>query len=226
MPKNQNAPRIHYTLSLPKPHEQYLHVACSFDVASDQVEVFLPSWRPGRYEIANFAKNIKGFKIFNEANECVPFQKSSKDSWIIDCENAKTIKIKYQYYSKDLNAGSTYVSEDLLYVNPVNCLLYTNESFDASVDLHLNIPKNWKIASSLEKTGLTLKAPSFEALYDSPFICSKKLVNESYTIGDTKFIIWFNDLKDIPWERLLNDFERFSKKQIEDFGEFLANFLP
>lgn len=220
MPKNQNEPRIHYTLSIPKPHEQYLHIACSFDVASDQVEVFLPSWRPGRYEIANFAKNIKGLKIFNEANECVPFQKSSKDSWIIDCKNAKTLKVKYQYYSKDLNAGSTYVSEDLLYVNPVNCLLYTNESFDAPVDLQLAIPENWKIASSLEKTGLSLKAPSFEALYDSPFICSKKLVHQSYTIGNTKFIIWFNDLKDIPWERLLNDFERFSKKQLEDFGEF------
>ena len=80
MPKIQNSPLVNYILSIPSPHEQYLHIECTFDVGSDQIEVFLPSWRPGRYEISNFAKNIRGFKIFNEANELVPFQKSSKDS--------------------------------------------------------------------------------------------------------------------------------------------------
>ena len=220
MPKIQNSPLVNYILSIPSPHEQYLHIECTFDVGSDQIEVFLPSWRPGRYEISNFAKNIRGFKIFNEANELVPFQKSSKDSWIIDCQNTHKIKIKYQYYSNELNAGSTYVSDKLLYVNPVNCLIYIEELFNKPIHLQLDIPKNWQIATSLETLDATLTAPSFEVLYDSPFICSNKLVNESYTIGQTKFFVWFNDIQDIPWDRLLNDFERFSKKQIKDFGEF------
>ena len=57
---------MNFHLSIPKPNEQYLHIECSFTVNQEHLEIFLPSWRPGRYEIANFAKNIRGFKVFNE----------------------------------------------------------------------------------------------------------------------------------------------------------------
>ena len=59
---------MNFHLSIPKTNEQYLHIECSFAVNQEHIEIFLPSWRPGRYEIANFAKNIRGFKVFNEKN--------------------------------------------------------------------------------------------------------------------------------------------------------------
>ena len=97
---NQTA-SMNFHLSIPRPNEQYLHLECSFSVNQEQIEIFLPSWRPGRYEIANFAKNIRGFKVFNEKNQLVPFNKNSKDSWIINAGKSKSLNIKYQYYSND-----------------------------------------------------------------------------------------------------------------------------
>ena len=35
----------------------------------------LPSWRPGRYELGNFAKNIKDFKVFTNDFQEVNFSK-------------------------------------------------------------------------------------------------------------------------------------------------------
>ena len=35
----------------------------------------LPSWRPGRYELGNFAKNIKDFRVFTEKIICYNFLK-------------------------------------------------------------------------------------------------------------------------------------------------------
>ena len=211
---------MNFHLSIPKPNEQYLHIECSFAVNQEHIEIFLPSWRPGRYEIANFAKNIRGFKVFNEKNQLVPFTKKSKDSWVINAGKSKSLNIKYQYYSNELNAGSTYVSEDILYVNPVNCFIYTKEHFDSLIEIELDISKDWKIATSLNISERKLAADSFDALFDAPFICSDSLLKKSYTVNGILFNIWFNDLQDVPWKKLIHDFERFTSKQIEDFGEF------
>lgn len=211
---------MNFHLSIPKPNEQYLHIECSFAVNQEHIEIFLPSWRPGRYEVANFAKNIRGFKVFNEKNQLVPFTKKSKDSWVINTGKSKSLNIKYQYYSNELNAGSTYLSEDMLYVNPVNCFIYTKEHFESLIEIELDISKNWKIATSLNISERKLAADSFDALFDAPFICSDSLLKKSYTVNGILFNIWFNDLQDIPWKKLIHDFERFTSKQIEDFGEF------
>ena len=56
-----------------------------------------------------------------------------------------SLNIKYQYYSNELNAGSTFVSETMLYVNPVNCFIYTKEHIDDSIEIDLKIPEDWKI---------------------------------------------------------------------------------
>ena len=158
---------MNFHLSIPKPNEQYLHIECSFTVKQEHIEIFLPSWRPGRYEIANFAKNIRGFKVFNEKNQLVPFTKKSKDSWVINAGKSNSLNIKYQYYSNELNAGSTYVSEDMLYVNPVNCFVYTKEHFDSLIEIELDISKDWKIATSLNISERKLAADSFDALFDA-----------------------------------------------------------
>ena len=149
MSKSNQKAGMNFHLSIPKLNEQYLYVACSLPVNQEEIEIFLPSWRPGRYEIANFAKNIRGFKVFNEKNQLVSFVKNSKDSWIINVGQSKTLNIKYQYYSNELNAGSTYVSEDMLYVNPVNCFIYSKEYLNSSIEIEIDIPEDWKIATSL-----------------------------------------------------------------------------
>ena len=46
----------------------------------------LPAWRPGRYELGNFAKNIKDFNPFGANNEFLNFSKKTKDLWLIECE--------------------------------------------------------------------------------------------------------------------------------------------
>ena len=209
-----------FNLSIPNPHQQFVHIELLLHDISGDVELFLPTWRPGRYEEANFAKQIKAVKVYNENNQAISCDKTSKHTWLIASGASKSLRIQYQFYAAELNAGSTYVSESMLYVNPVNCLMYSKDSFENSVQVNLNLPSDWKIACSLKSKNASLYASSFEELFDSPFICSADLKHKSYEIDDIKFTVWFNDLENINWSRLIKDFEKFSRKQIEDFGEF------
>ena len=146
-----------------------------FPVDENKTIIHLPSWRPGRYELGNFAKNIKNFKVFNDQNKAVNFHKINKDSWEISSNETKYIKIEYQYYANELNAGSSYFDEQQLYVNPVNCFLYAEGKEQFPISLELNIPENYTIASSLVQENNFLLAENFDELADSPFICSENL---------------------------------------------------
>ena len=212
--------RIFYTIDCDNAQQHFIKIKVQFPVDENKTIIHLPSWRPGRYELGNFAKNIKNFKVFNDQNKAVNFQKINKDSWEISSYETKYIRIEYQYYANELNAGSSYYNENQLYVNPVNCFLYAEGKEQFPISLELNIPENYTIASSLVQENNFLLAENFDELADSPFICSENLEKQTYSVADTNFHIWFNNQLNIPWERVIDDFRNFTKKQIEDFGEF------
>ena len=212
--------RIFYTIDCDNSQQHFIKIKVQFPVDENKTIIHLPSWRPGRYELGNFAKNIKNFKVFNDQNKAVNFHKINKDSWEISSNETKYIKIEYQYYANELNAGSSYFDEQQLYVNPVNCFLYAEGKEQFPISLELNIPENYTIASSLVQENNFLLAENFDELADSPFICSENLEKQTYIVADTNFHIWFNNQLNIPWERVIDDFRNFTKKQIEDFGEF------
>lgn len=199
---------------------QYVQLTVCFSTSEAETFIQLPSWRPGRYELGNFAKNVRNFKVFDESNTPLPFQKVTRDRWKVDTKDTSEIKVKYVYYAHELNAGSTFSSDEQLYVNPVNCCVYTEESFESPVEVELNIPDSWEVATSMEKTENGWSVENFDELFDSPFIASRSLQSKSYESNGTTFYVWFNGEVKPDWDRLLNDFQAFTDSQIAKFSEF------
>ena len=214
---------VRYQVDCQQAQQRYIQFSAVFEqkATDTTLQLELPSWRPGRYELGNFAKNIKGFKAFGENKQPLPFQKTSKDTWVIESEGQTLIQISYSYYAAELNAGSTYLDPKQLYVNPVNCFFYDAQNTEQPYQLQLYIPQQWQIASALQfDENLTVEISNFDRLADSPFICSANIERRSYEVAGTTFHICFNEQSMIPWERVLQDFEKFTSRQIQDFGVF------
>ena len=211
---------IYYKLNSSNPTSQYIQINIDFEPTNEIEKIQLPSWRPGRYELGNFAKNVKGFKVTDESGKELEFTKITKDCWEVKVNSSNTVHIYYEYYANELNAGSTYLSEEQLYVNPVNCLTYIVGREKEAIDIELIIPSDYVIAGSLPIKGTTLTAENFDELADSPFICSNTLQHDTYSVDDVIFHLWFQGEVKIDWKRVLADFESFTKKQIEKFGSF------
>ena len=131
---------VRYTFSCENPSQQYVQIQAIIPVEKEETVINLPCWRPGRYELANFAKNIKNFKVYNEEKKTVEFHKTSKDTWLVDSRNTDKIIVEYSYYANELNAGSTFFDHSQLYVNPVNCAVFTEETKHFKIEVLLNIP--------------------------------------------------------------------------------------
>ena len=211
---------IRYTFSAQNPSQQYIDLTLQFDSNQKEEIIQLASWRPGRYELGNFAKNVKGLKVFNENGKVLTATKIDKDSWKIETEKSSTIKVQYQFYAPDLNAGSTYLNKDQLYVNPVNCCFWVHGKETQACEIELKIPSNYSIACSLRQEGHKLFAANYDQLADSPWIASATLQHAEYYIQNTKFHLWFQGEIKVDWDRIISDFKAFTSKQVEKFKEF------
>lgn len=209
----------HYIISFDKPSNQYIKVQIEFNSFENIHEIQLPSWRPGRYELGNFAKNVRKFDVISN-DQSIEFEKITKDRWKIYCEKNQKITIQYEYFAAELNAGSTYLSNEQLYVNPVNCLAYIEGIQNKDFSLEIILPDGYEIACGLKKEKNILIGNSFDELADSPFICSPTLQHNTYESNNTLFHIWFQGEVKPDWVKIINDFKKFTDKQIEKFGDF------
>jgi len=213
---------MHYILSADHPESRYLNVECRLSgIHTPTVELQLPAWRPGRYELQNFAKNIQQFSIVDGEGRPVAYQKITKDRWRVQTEGVRELVVRYNYYSNLLNAGTSYATDRLLYVNPVTLCLYAEGRLDEPCTLELGIPADWPIACGLRQTGpATLRASDFYELADSPLIASPDLLHEQYVAGGVVFHVWIHGEYAPDWDRIRHDFMRFTDVQLQLFGEF------
>ena len=215
---------INYIISYKHPHRHYVDFKLETNTNSVKNMRFqLAAWRPGRYELGNFSQNIRNWCAFDENGVSLNFKKINKDLWEVDTKNTKKISVTYSYYSNQLDAGSCYLDEFQLYLNPVQCCFYIPGRIDEKYNLIIEKPDNYKIASSLEINNNKLISNGYEELAESPIICSSNLQKNTYEINNIKFHIWFQGECKVNWHKIIKDFSLFTQKQINHFEGFPVN---
>ena len=116
---------IKYNISYTKPYRHFVDFELTTTTNGEEKMRFqLPAWRPGRYELANFSQNIQKWGAYDNNNNPLAFRKITKDLWEVDTKNILEVTIVYNFYANQLDAGSCYLDEYQLYLNPVHCMFY------------------------------------------------------------------------------------------------------
>lgn len=212
---------IQYRVSFSNTHRHFISFEGLFKHdSSDFIQFQLPAWRPGRYELGNFAKNIRGWKAFDNNGNELPYTKITKDLWQVNASGCDQVTIRYQYYSAELNAGSTYLDDEQLYINPVNCFFYNAVAKETPYRVEFDLPKGYEIACGLAKeNATTLIASGFDELADCPLIASATLQHYQYQCNNVNFNIWIQGKIQFNTERLLGDFTKFTQAHFDLFGD-------
>ncbi|HSF54562.1 MAG TPA: hypothetical protein VLA71_12460, partial [Algoriphagus sp.] len=185
---------IHFYFSCKNPPSQYIQIRLELDVLEKKpIFLQLPAWRAGRYQLANYAQNIRGFQVFDEKNNPLPFKKSSKDRWEILPNNLGKILIAYEYWAGKMDAGSAWADDEQIYVNLVNCCFEVLGKSNEKIELSLNLPEFPQQISTLIPIGASKwRAENFQILADSTILASKNLIHWEYEVEKTNFHIWIH----------------------------------
>ncbi|NPA34022.1 MAG: M61 family metallopeptidase [Chlorobi bacterium] len=190
-------------------------------IEEDSIRLVLPRWRPGRYELGGFERNIRRVKFTTPDGNPIPAKKISRNEWLVPTEDLSTLICTYEYYASELNAGSTYVDDSLLLITFVNCCLYVPDK-EYPVEVDLNIPTSWKAVSTLtEREGNAWFAKDIDELFDSALLASPSLVRHTFHVDDLFVGINFAGVfESIPINQISKDIETIIKEAFSIFGHF------
>lgn len=209
-----------YKFSFANPNSHFIKITLEIEAKTANTILRLPSWRPGRYQIQNFAKNLKDVRAYDKEGATIPIKKISKDAWQVE-NPAGLITINYTYYAFVMDAGNSWFDDEQLYINFINCAMYAEGHINEPCVVELNLPSDYRIA-----TGLTKEAEhqysclSYYQLVDSPLMASGSLRKISYEVEQYLFNVWIQG--DLPKtdDEVITDFKPFTELQIEVMGEF------
>ena len=210
---------IRYTLSRDRLNGDFLQVLIEFVVSKGSSTLCLPFWRPGRYERADYHKRIKDIKAWSEKGKA-SISRQSDNRWQVNADQGDVVKLSYNFYARRLDAGGTWIDDDLFYVNPVNCCMYIEDRASEPCNLFLDIPDGWRVATGLKASNGAFVASNFDELADSPVLAAKELTHLHWQEESVNMNLWFHGFFNLDKERLRRDFSAFFKVQLDLFGSF------
>jgi len=213
---------VHYRISFQNPATQYIDIQLTLDnIAAEEIFIRMSAWRPGRYELGNFVRNIRTWKAFDDKGNELAAEKTERERWKVTTGGSSTVVIRYDIFGGVLNAGSTYLDPYQLYMNPVNSFCYMEGREHEECTLDFVLPEDYIIAAGMEQTAPhTLKADNFDHLADSPLIASNSMKHLTFTAAGLPVHLWFQGECKPDMERIKKDFSRFIEEQINAFGGF------
>ena len=156
-------------------------------------EVALPAWRPGRYILQNYAAAVSHFAAYDQQGNPLPWRKVTKDTWQIQNPPTGPIRVQYHFYARQIDAGSSYLSEGLVYLNPINLLIYPVGRLEEPCELELvSLPSEWAVATALPRKGVrTFQARSYHHLVDCPILAAPRLLSRSASCEGVTLYVHF-----------------------------------
>lgn len=216
------APIVAYTLTPQAPNSHLITVAIRYAPAEPvkTIDFALPAWRPGRYQIQNYARNVRDFAATDHAGRPLPWAKADKSTWRVERGTAREVCVSYAYYANTLDAGSTLWNDEELYWNGTNLLMYVVGQKTLPARLSLALPAGWKCAYPLRKVGepFVYEAPDYDTLADAPGIASPTLESVGFEHAGTTYHLAFQGPVGIPLSEAAEPVRRIVAETVALFG--------
>ena len=101
-----------------------LGVSMRFQASSTgPVELSLPAWTPGSYEISNYARRVSSFSAA-QATTALRWDKTDFDTWRVQVSAPGPVTVAFSFTADTLDNAMAWSRADFAFVNGTNVLLY------------------------------------------------------------------------------------------------------
>ncbi|MGN6646441.1 MAG: M61 family metallopeptidase [Cytophaga sp.] len=207
-----------YTQNLPG---NFIKVTISFEAGESNPILKIPSWRPGRYMLQQYAANVRDCSAQDQSGALLSVEKVNRNSWQVEAPAGTVLSFTYLYYCRQMDAGGCWSDQALFYINPIACLMAVDKQEQLPCSLKLNLSGSFIVKTGMpQKAAFHYQTDGFLALSDFPILASPDLTTLEYQVNGIPFYIHATvDASHFP-ETITEDFATFTEAQIRDFGDF------
>ena len=183
---------ISFTVGMPRPHTHLFEIEIAIKRGSVAVpahdQLVMPVWTPGSYLVREFQRHVQDFNATDAAGQSLKWEKTNKNTWRINTNNAREWRAKYSVYANELSVRTSELNSNHAFWNNANLLMYLDGHLQSPAIVRVVAPDVWKVATGLAAVPgqrNTFRAENFDVLYDSPFEASNfKTIQHRGNAGD------------------------------------------
>jgi len=213
---------IEYTVSLSAPQTQMVDIRMVIrKLEGPTVDVAMPVWRPGRYEVLNPAGGVRNVQAATSTGRLLPIVKTDKTTWQITTGGAEEVTVNYRVYANSLGDRTRHVDDTHAFLSGATVFFYVPDRRKDPVVVNVEAPASWKIATGLECMADNPRqffAATYDVLIDSPLEIGIHDLLEFEVNGKPHQIAIWGGAKYDP-DRLKADFSKIIKSQASLFGD-------
>src|SRR5207248_2896589 len=146
------------------------------------IDFQMPRWQPGRYSVADFAKNVQEFSARSQGR-ALAWDKADDQTWRVQRQGNRAITATYKVFGNDLSG--TYAQLDAGHGNYTGgeIFMYVAGHKSDAVQLHIEPPPNWRVVNGRteQPDQHDWKYPNYELMIDNP-----TEIGPDWTVDDFK----------------------------------------
>ncbi|KTF16798.1 M61 family metallopeptidase [Pseudoalteromonas sp. H105] len=185
---------VNYSLSITEPEHHVGNVSVEFPLsAQSHLDIKLPAWRTGRYEILNLANGVRYFDAKDEDGKVLKWEKINASTWRVHLNEPTSVNIDYQIYANELGKRARHIDDSHAFIDASGFFMFSESFRQEPVTVNLDVPKAWRSVSGMENAGSKhrFKAADYDVLVDSPIETG---INDFYTFTaggrEYELVIW------------------------------------
>lgn len=185
---------VNVDIDLTQAEHHYAHVTLHLPTTDKKsIDLHLPVWRTGRYEILNLANGIREFSVSSLTGNTFSWAKIDKDTWRLTGDFSQGANIKYQVYANQLGKRTRHVDDSHAFLDASAVIMYSDDTRQDKHTVNLVVPNDWRSVSGLSKgeNEHQFIAANYDILVDSPIETGINEFHQFKVDGrDYELVIW------------------------------------
>jgi len=218
------APEMNFTVSVKEPstHVYEVRFECN-GVKKEWVDVKMPVWMPGYYQILNYADNVSAFHVEVPGGDTLKWEKANYNTWRIYSNYADKLNISYNVKAVRHFVATNYLDEERGFIAPTGMFMHVDGLINQPVTLTIEPYSKWdRIATGLEPVKgkkYQYSAPDFDVLYDSPILMGNLEELPSFSVKGVPH--YFIGYKPGQFDRqaFINDLKKVVEAAVDMMGD-------
>ncbi|MGQ9896570.1 MAG: M61 family metallopeptidase [Acidobacteriota bacterium] len=164
----------HLAIAAPGETEAYVEMTIHHLDGRDTLDVALPAWTPGSYEILNHAKQLFELTARGTDGQPLLLQRRDKQTWRVNCAGQSAVILRYGLLCDRQSVDSNWLGPEYGQLVGAATFLYVPDGRQWPATLTFNLPEGWQVALPLaRRPDQTYAAESYDALIDASIAIGK-----------------------------------------------------
>ena len=216
---------ISYRLAMSRPASHLFEVTIDISIPAVDTSAFvdlqMPRWQPGRYSVADFAKNVQQFSAQSQ-NQPLEWDKVDDQTWRVQRRGQRIITTTYKVFGDDLSG--TYAQLDAGHGNYTGgeIFMYVAGHKQDSVELHVEPPPNWRVSNGRTERfdQHDWKYPNYELMIDNPTEIGPDWTVDDFKLGEKTYHVVVHSRGDEGGRRpaFVRDIEKIVRAETRMWG--------